>query len=231
MNWSRTPPRPPAVRETVSWLSSTSIWMKWHPIACCLLFLQMPGLSIIFKFALWVLVSVLQMQRRAELPSVCVAGGSHWVAHWLKRLGFGSILLLSHLVEVYLEPWPAIVECRGRWSWNEVGSPEGYIVSYKSKWNEWQPTCTVNSSLIRRCIAALHITAGDSNSPEICSKSVRYCLFVCRDISWWLTVDIFLLIDIKRILFDGKDLWWWLSQDISRTIPESHAKHQVLMYG
>jgi len=132
----------------------------------------------------------LQLESRGELTGVCVAAVSHWVMHCLKRLSLGSIRLQSHLVEVFLEPWLAVVEWWGRWSRKEVGSPEDYIVSYKSKWNEWQPTCTFNSSWIRLRIAALCIAAGDSNGSAICSKSVRCWLFACRDILWWKTADI-----------------------------------------
>jgi len=173
----------------------------------------------------------LQLQCRGELTGVCVAAVAHWVAHCLKSLSLGSIRLQSHLVEVFLEPWLAIVEWWGRWSWKKVGSPEEDRVSYKSTWNEWQPTCTFNSSWIRLCIAALCIAAGDSNSPGICSKLVRCCLFVCRDISWWTTADISLLMDRQSTFFDGKDIWWCLTQDIARISLESNANHQVLMYG
>jgi len=113
----------------------------------------------------------------------------------------------------------------------EVGSPEDYIVSYKSKWNEWQPTCIFNSSWIRLCIAALRIAARDSNGPPISSKSVPCCLFVCSDILWWTTADISFLIDIKWTFFNGNEVWWSLSQDIAGILRESHAKHQVLMHG
>jgi len=106
-----------------------------------------------------------------------------------------------------------------------------YTLLMKSKWNEWLPTCTFNSRWIRLHIAALHIAAGDSNSPAICSKSVQCCLFVCRDISWWTTADITFLIDINRTFFDEKDIWWCLSQDIAGILHESHANNQVILYG
>jgi len=173
----------------------------------------------------------LQLQRRGEQAGVCIAAVSHWVAHCLKCLSFCLIRLQLHLVEVFLEPCLAVVECWGRWSRNGVGSPEDFIVSYKSKWNEWQPTCTLVSRWIRLCIAALRIAAGDSNSPAICSKSVRCCLIVCRDISWWMTADISFVIDIKWSFFDGKHVWWCLSQDIAWILHELHTNHQVLMYG
>ena len=172
----------------------------------------------------------LQLQHRGDLTGVCVAAVSTRVALCLKCLSFGSIRLQSHLVAVCLERWVAVVERWGGWSWSEVGSPEDYKGSYKSKWNEWQPKCSSNSSWIRLRIAALYIAAGGSNGPAICSKSVWCCLFVCRDISWWTTADIWFLIDMKRTFFDGKDVWWCLSQDIAGILHESHANHQVSMY-
>ena len=132
----------------------------------------------------------LQLQRRGELTGVCVAAVSQRVAHCLMRLSIGSIRLQLHLVEVFLPPWLSVVEWWGRWSRKEVGCPEQYIVRYKSKWNEWQPTCTFNTSWIQLRIAALRIAAGDSNGPAICSESVPCCLFVCRDILWRTTADI-----------------------------------------
>jgi len=171
----------------------------------------------------------LQLQRRGQLTGVWITAVSHRVARCFKRLLFGSIRLRSHLVEVFLEPCLAVMEWWGRWSRKEVGSPEDYIVSYKSKWNKLQPTCTIDSSWFWLRIAALRIAAGDPNGPAIGSKSIRWCLFVCRDILWWATVDISFLIDIKRTFFDRKDVWWCLSRDIAGMLHDSHANHQVQM--
>jgi len=119
----------------------------------------------------------LQLQSRSGITGVCVTAVFHWVAHCLKRLSFSSIRLQLHQVEVFLEPSLAVVEWWGRLSRKEVGSPEDYIVSYKSKSKEWQPTRTFKSSWIRLCIAAMRIAAADSNSSAIGSKSVVVCLF------------------------------------------------------
>jgi hypothetical protein len=75
----------------------------------------------------------LQMQRCGGLTAFCGAAVSRPVGHCLKCLLFGSIPLLSHLGQVYLEQWLVVVERGGRGSWDEVGSAEHYIVSYKSK--------------------------------------------------------------------------------------------------
>jgi len=55
----------------------------------------------------------LPLERHSGPTGVCVAAVSHWVAHCVKRLSFGSILLQSHLVEVFLEPCLAVVEWWG----------------------------------------------------------------------------------------------------------------------
>jgi hypothetical protein len=109
----------------------------------------------------------LQLQHRSGLTCVCVAAVFCRVAHFVKQLPFGSIGLQSHLVEVCLEPWLAVVETWGRWSQKEVGSAEDYNLSYKSKWNEWQPTCTFNSNWILLHIGALCVAARDFNGRAI----------------------------------------------------------------
>ena len=110
-----------------------------------------------------------------------------------------------------------------------MGSSEDDIVRYKTKCNEWQPTCSFNSSWILLRIAALRIAAGDSNGLAICSKSVWCCLFVYRDTSWWTAADISCLLDIKRTFFDRKNVCWCLSQDIAGIFHESHANHHVII--
>jgi len=152
----------------------------------------------------------LQLQDCGGLTCVCVDAVSQQVAHWMKCLLFSSIQIQSHLGEVFVELWLAVVERWGWWWQKEVGSPEEYTVIYKSKCNEWQQTCTVYSSWI-----LLHIAAGDSHGPVSCSKSVRCCVFGYRDTSWWTTAEISWLMDIKRTFFNRKDVWWGLSQDIA----------------
>jgi hypothetical protein len=114
---------------------------------------------------------------RGGLPGGCVAAVCCQVALCLKRLSFGMIRLQFHLGEVFLEPWLAVVEMWGRRSQKEVGSAEDYIVSYKSKWNEWQPTCMLNSSRILLRIVALHIAARDSNGRAISVSSSNVVYF------------------------------------------------------
>jgi len=225
INWLRSSLCTPAVRCIVSWPSSKPIWIDSHLIACCFLFFLLPVLGTVLNLHPGPYIRWLQLQRCSRLTGVCVATDSHRVAHWSKRLLFGSIRLQLHLVEVFLEPWLAVVERWGRLSWKEVESPDDYIVSYKSKWNDWQPTWSINSSWILLRIAALHIAARHYNGPTICSKSVRCCLFVYRDTSWWTTADISCLIDIKRTFFDGKDSWCCLSQDITG----SYMNHTLII--
>jgi hypothetical protein len=131
---------------------------------------------------------------------------------------------------VFLQLWLADVKRWRSWSWKEVGSPEDYIVRYKSKWNEWQPSCTVNWSWILLRISALRIATGDSNGPAIWCKWVQCCLFIYRDTSWCMTADIPCLIKLKTTSFVGKEVWWSLSHDIAGILRESHTNHQVKMY-
>jgi len=58
MNWSRSSQRTPAVRYTVSWPLSTSLWIDSHPIACCFLLLLLPVLHTILKCGSWLIFSV-----------------------------------------------------------------------------------------------------------------------------------------------------------------------------
>ena len=53
---------------------------------------------------------LLQLQRRSGLTGVCVAAVSQPGAHWMKRLSFGSIRIVSHRAEVFVEPRLAVVE-------------------------------------------------------------------------------------------------------------------------
>ena len=230
MNSSHSALRTPAVRYTVGWMVSTSIWIDPHPMACCFVFLLLPVSCTICRWASWVIMSV---------PTIAVS----WWTNWCLRcccVSQGGAFFEAPVVrldspsitpgELFLAPWLAVVEWWGRWSLKEVGSPEDCIVCYKSKWNQWRPTCIFNWSWIRLCIAALRIARGNSNGRAICSKSVRCCSFVCRDISWWMTAAIPCLIDITRKSFDGKDVWRCLSQHIAGILRESHTNHQVLTF-
>jgi hypothetical protein len=128
-----------------------------------------------------------------------------------------------HLVVAFLEQWLAVVERWGRWSRKHVGSPEHYILIYKSKWNEWQPTCCFNSGWILLHIGALRIPTGGSNSPGICIKSV--CCWLChyRNTSWSMTADISCSIHIKMTFFDWQNFWWCCL----KTSPGSYTDHTL----
>jgi hypothetical protein len=132
----------------------------------------------------------LQLQHRTRLTGVCVAAVSRCVVHCIKRLSFGSIRLQSHLGEVFLGSWLAGVETWRRWSRKEVGSAEDYIVSYKSKWNEWQPTYMFHSSSILLRIGTLSEATGDSNGRAIFfSQSENVCLFTCIHHDEWQLIS------------------------------------------
>ena len=170
--------------------SSYCCWFRFY-----LLFLIVhPG-----SYFLWQ-----QLQHRGGLTCVCVAAVSHWVAHCVNHLSFSSIRLQSHLVEVFLEPSLAVVEWWRRWSRNEVGCPEEYIIRFKSKCNEWQPTCTFNWSGIWQRMAGLHIAAwGLRRSCDL--QWVSRMWFVClqghivMNNSWFDIVDM-----CKKDIFQRK---------------------------
>lgn len=136
----------------------------------------------------------LRLQHRSVQIGVCIHSVSCHVVCCLKRLWFGSIWPQWNLVAVFLKPWLHCVERCGRWSRNQLGRAADYMVSYQSKWNEWQWTCTVNSCWILLCIVALLISAEDTNSRTMCSKLVWYYLFVYSDTSRWMTAEISRLI-------------------------------------
>jgi len=231
MSWPRSSLCTPAVRYTVSWLSSTSIWIDSHSIACYFIFLLFPGLRTIFKYASWVISSVATIAASRWmnwcLRCCCVSLGGALFEEPVGWLDSASITPGCSISR----PIISVVKWGERRSWKEVRSSGDYIVSYKSNWNEWQSTRNFNWAWIRLCIAALHIAAGYSSSPTIWSMSPQWCLFVRRDIWWWMTADISFLIDINKRFFDGKDIWWCLPQDLAGIIHESHAHHQVPMYG
>jgi len=76
INLLRSPLWTPAVHYTVYWPPFTSIWISSHPTACCFLFLRLPVLRTISKWAAWVisLVAALSASRWTNfcLRSCCV---------------------------------------------------------------------------------------------------------------------------------------------------------------
>jgi len=161
-----------------SWPSSTSIWIDSHPIAYFFSFLLHLVLRTVFKCVAWVIFSV------------ATIAASRWTNHCLccccvSPVGALVVVPVVRLDSAPIAPgWSVSVAMTcscgkvRKMITKEVGSPEDYIVSYKLKWNEWQPTCIFNSSWILVHIAPLRRDAGDSKGPAMCSMSVRCCLFV-----------------------------------------------------
>jgi hypothetical protein len=228
--WSRSSIHTPVVRYIVSWPLTTLIWIDSHPITCYFVFLLHPVLRTIFKCASWVIflvatIAASQWTNRC-LRCRCVSPSGALLEAPVVRLDLALIVpggSVSGAMACCCRKWE-------RWSPKVVGSAEDYIVSYKSKWNAGQPTCTFNSSWILFQIGALHIAAGDSNGRKICSKSVQSCLYVYRDTLRRTTADISCLIDIERTFFNGKKVCWSVSQDIAGILHESHANYEVIMY-
>ena len=54
----------------------------------------------------------LHLQHRGELSGVCVVVGSQQVAYWMQCPSFCSILVHSHLADVFVEPSFAAVDVK-----------------------------------------------------------------------------------------------------------------------
>jgi len=81
INWSCSSQCTPAVHHIVRWWPSTLIWIRSHPMACCLIVLCPPGLRTNVNCATWVIVSVVAVaaSRWTELCLHCCsvsAGGA-----------------------------------------------------------------------------------------------------------------------------------------------------------
>jgi len=147
INWPCSSLRTPAAGYIISWLPATSIVLYSHPIACYFLFLVLPVLLTIFNCASRVIFSVTTF------------AASQW-AEWCLRCSWVSVVgKLDEVPVILLDSVPlspcwgvcaAMICCCGseemmitKWkgmSWgrrqrNEVGRPEEYIVSFKSKWH------------------------------------------------------------------------------------------------
>jgi len=110
INWSCSSLHTPAVYYIITWQPSSSVSSYSDPIACCLVFLVLPVLHSIFKCACWVIfaVATLAVSRWTNwcLCCYCVSAG----AQCMTRLSVGSFRIHSHLPELVVHPWLAVVE-------------------------------------------------------------------------------------------------------------------------
>jgi len=174
IKWSHSSLCTAAVQYILSWPSSTQIWIDSHLIACSFWLLLLLVLHTLFIHASWVILSVATIAASQCttwcLCCCCVSQSSSLCEAPVVRLTSAPIAPGGSV-------WGAMPCCCdkwGRWSQKEMGSAEDYLVSYRSKLNEWQPTYTLNS-----CWIMLHIAAGDSNGCAISiSRFNIVCLFI-----------------------------------------------------
>ena len=166
MNWSHSSLRTPAVCYIINWRPCTLIWQHLHLIACCLLFLPSLILRTIFRCASRVMFVV---------AAFAVSQWSRWGLHcsWVSVVGVLEEAPVVLLKSVPPSPcwgdYGAMICCcgseemtmtkRSGKSWGrskpkQVGSPEEYIVSFKSKWHAKQPTWLFYTRLLLLRIAA-----------------------------------------------------------------------------
>lgn len=67
------------------------------------------------------------------LTGVCIVAVSQGVAHLVKRMSLGSILIGVHLGEAFVQSWFPLVGKESKIKCNEVISSVDYNVSFKSK--------------------------------------------------------------------------------------------------
>jgi len=147
INWAHSSLSTPAVCYIIHWQPCTSIWRHIHPITCFFLFLLLPVLRKMFNCASRVMISLATFaaSRRTKWCLRC-----SWVSA-------GGVLKEAPVVLLYsVPPSPCWGVCGARTcccgseemmitkrsgkSWGrrwrkEVGRPEEYIVSFKSKWD------------------------------------------------------------------------------------------------
>jgi len=147
INWSHTSLRTPAVCYIINWWPCTSRWLHLHPIACCLLLFLLLVFQKNFNCASGVMISV---------AAFVASRWTHWClgCSWVSA---GGVLEEEPIVLLDLVPpspcWGVcgamicscgseemmITKQSGKSWWRRyqkgVGSPEEYIVSFKSKWH------------------------------------------------------------------------------------------------
>jgi len=145
-----------------------------------------------------------------------------WSDRRLANIG-STLIMLRWFSSHDLRLW----DKRGRWYRKEVGSPEEYLVSFKSN-------AIINSQLacsthVESCCVWLQVV-GISHCPAICSNSVQCRLFGYRDQYMLSTAEISWLSVIHTSFHQGKDVWRSLSQDIPVILHDTDAKYGLMSY-
>jgi len=205
------------------WYGATHIWLHDAAYYCCIRSYILFSNVRSGPYFRW-----LQLQRRGGLTGVCVAAVSQPGVHWMKRPSFGSIRIVSHRAEVFVEAWLAVVE-QVRKMIMKSGKSWG-IYSKLQVTREWM---TVDLHILLNVYLAAYrckLQVIQMVPRFAVSRSDDVSLFVCRDTLKWTTADVSCLIDIKRKLYDGKVVWWCLSQHIAGILHETEANYHVIMY-
>jgi len=105
VNWPQSSLHTPAVHYIISRRPSTSAQINVYLITCCFIFLLLTVYRTTFKCASRSYLQWLHLPRCGGPTGVCVAPMAQWVVQWMTCLSFGSICILSHLAEIFVEPW------------------------------------------------------------------------------------------------------------------------------
>jgi len=170
----------------------------------------------------------LRLQRRGALSSVYVGAVSQPGEHWRKRPSFGSIWIESHWVEVFVDPWVAVVE-----KVRKVTTKSGMAWGIYCKLQVTRKSMMVNFHMLLKIYPAAYCCAFwvIPMVPQFAvSRSDDVYFYVCRDRLNWTTADISCFIYITRKFFDGKVVWWWFSQYMAGILHETHDNYQVITY-
>ena len=188
--------RTPAVHYILSWQPSIWMWRLLQPIACCCLLFLHPVQGLFLKCSSWHIAQWVQLQHCSGQTGVCAVAECYPGAHRMKHPPFGSIEIVSHRTEVFLERWLAFVE-----------KVRKMIMKTGKFWGIYRKLQVTKEWLIVKFhrLLKVYLAANCGKLQAIptvpwfaVSKADDICLFVCRDTLKWTTADILCLIDIKK---------------------------------
>jgi len=200
-----------------------------HPIGYCLLFLLLPVLCTIFRYASWVIFVV---------AGLAASQWNNWCLHRC-CVSAGGTLVDAPVLGLDSNPLsPGSGVCGAMTCCGGQGEED----DNEKKWEvlrnillassqNWMSDSQLARSTQDGTYWVQMQVAGDSNGPVMCSKLVPCRFFVYSDTLCWTTAEISSLMNINRTFFDWKDVWWCLLQDISGILHEMHSNDHVMLYG